>query len=428
MPPNDKLRKAREDRGMGRPDLVAAVNTVLYGEPKSPFSAFTTNYLGKLEKGRIRRPGDDYRSALREVLHCTDADLGFEEDPRPRLPEETIPAAATHPGLPAGIPLLGTSLDDLLGRPRPGEPPRCIGRDHITQIVDVANFFEHWDNTHGGAAARDIADDRLRHLASWISVPCPASLRLEFHTALAHLAGVVGFMLFDAYEHDEARRRFGFALHCATDNWHQRAMLLSSMARQEIWCRRPDDGLTYVEMGLVRADRLTATERAMMHTVRARALAKLGPDRAQEALKAVGAADEEFTHSNPAEDPVWMRFYDVAQHHGDTAHALFDVAVNTSLETEAVSRFARAVELHAPEYARSRAISRTKLATLTMAQGDPQEAAQIGHEALNDAGPVRSRRATDDLRALYRVAGKHAGIEEVDALRERLLVTVGAAA
>src|SRR5207237_5188027 len=119
-------------------------------------------------------------------------------------------------------------------------------------------------------------------------------------------------------------------------------------------------------MRLVRANRLTATERAMMHTVRARALAKSGPAYGQDAMTAVGLADEAFAHSQPAEDPPWMRFYDDAQHHGDTAHALFDVALHTGLTTEASTRFQYSVDHHQPEFARSRAISRTKLASLTM--------------------------------------------------------------
>jgi hypothetical protein len=55
-------------------------------------------------------------------------------------------------------------------------------------------------------------------------------------------------------------------------------MLLCDMARQEIWCCDPDGdpdaGPEYVEMALVRADRLTATERAMASTVRGRVHAR----------------------------------------------------------------------------------------------------------------------------------------------------------
>jgi hypothetical protein len=30
-------------------------------------------------------------------------------------------------------------------------------------------------------------------------------------------------------------------------------------------------------------------------------------------------ADEEFSYAEPANDPDWMRYYDAAQHRGDTA-------------------------------------------------------------------------------------------------------------
>ncbi|GAA2770110.1 hypothetical protein [Nonomuraea dietziae] len=70
---------------------------------------------------------------------------------------------------------------------------------------------------------------------------------------------------------------------------------------------------------------LTFAERAMLLTGRARALAKLG--RVQETLATVGQADEQFARIHPAEEAPWMRYYDAAQHAGDTGHALFDLAM-----------------------------------------------------------------------------------------------------
>jgi hypothetical protein len=219
---------------------------------------------------------------------------------------------------------------------------------------------------------------------------------------------------------------FSFALACAEESkdWHLRAMLLSSMARQEVWCGNPDEALTHVELALVRADRLTATERTMLCTVRARALAKLG--RVQECLQAVGAADDTFTQSDTAEDPPWMAFYDSAQHHGDTAHALFDLAIR-GVRTEAGERLAFAVQHHGAEYARSQAISQTKLATLTMVTGDPHEAVAIGKAALTAAGYLRSRRAQEDLRELHRAADRHRSVAGVGELQELVDRVVSAA-
>ncbi len=420
---------------MSRSELVALVNEVLYPDPHlRSHSAFNPNYLGKLEDGLIHWPKAEYRAALRTALGAqTDEELGF-YNPRTGSSANVDNVDRREVlgtlGVLAGACVVSSPSMALLGTGPSHDLPRRIGREHINQVIEAADIFEHWDNAHGGALAREIADDKLRWLAQLLQRPCPPKLRADLHTAMARLAGVVAFMLFDAYEHDAARNRFTFALQCAerSGNWHQRALLLSYMARQAVWCGQPDDGITYTEMGLVRADRLTATERAMLHTVRARALAKLGPARAQEVLAAVGAADKAFAYSQPADDPSWMRFYDDAQHHGDTAHALYDVAMHTKLSTEAGSRFQYSVEHHQPEFARSRAISRTKLASLTMAQGDPREAAHIGQLALDDVGTVRSLRAADDLRELYRLAGTQTDIPEVDALRNQIRATVRAVA
>jgi len=178
------------------------------------------------------------------------------------------------------------------------------------------------------------------------------------------------------------------------------AVIVRENASQAIWCGQSDDGLTYVEMALVRNERLTATERASLHTLRARALAKL--HRVQDCLTAVGAADEAFAHANPAVDPPWMAFYDHAQHQGDTGHALFDLSIY-GRRTQAAQRLVYSVAHHAPAFARSRAISRTKLASLLMATGDPRQAAAIGQKALDSAGSLRSRRAIDDLWELRKV-------------------------
>jgi hypothetical protein len=85
-------------------------------------------------------------------------------------------------------------------------------------------------------------------------------------------------------------------------------------------------------------------------------------------------------------------YYDSAQHHGDTGHALFDLSIQ-GRRTQAAQRLAYSVAHHTDAYARSRAISRTKLASLLMATGDPRQAAMIGQKAFDSAGSLRSRRA-----------------------------------
>jgi hypothetical protein len=267
---------------------------------------------------------------------------------------------------------------------------------------------------------REAVASQLRYSAGLLEARCPQRLQTDLLGAVGYLGHTAAFMAFDAYAHDDARRMFEFALGCAeqANDWHLRAKVLSSMARQSIWCGDADTGLTYVELALVRADRLTPTERAMLLTARARALAKLG--QVSDAAETVGLADEQFANSVPDNDPVWMRYYDGAQHAGDTGHALYDLAMCGQFASEARERLAAAVAGHSVEYARSRAISGIKLASLTMRVGDPDEAVSIGSRALDDAGKITSRRAAEDLRELARNSAVHKCRPSVGQLRHAI--------
>ncbi|MFG2566986.1 helix-turn-helix domain-containing protein [Streptomyces sp. NPDC048567] len=306
--------------------------------------------------------------------------------------------------------------------------PSHVNPSHVDQVLAVANALSGMDNKlGGGGVVRDVAARAMQWSAGLLQAQFPEHLRTDLFAAVSRLGIVVGASAFDAYHHDEATKTFRFAADCAEEagDWHLRAKTYSFLARQAVWIGAPDDGLTYAEKGLVRSDRLTATEQAMLHTARARAFGKMGNVR--DTMAAVGAADEAFTRARPAEDPSWMAYYDEAQHNGDTAHALFDLALLAGQDPgRAARRFDTAVKGHTDAYKRSRAISRTKLASLLMAKGDPRKAAALGHDALNEVGRLTSRRAADDLRQLGRFASKHRTVQEVSALRDRIAAAVSA--
>lgn len=323
-----------------------------------------------------------------------------------------------------GIGAAAVSSAPLLELLAPAEAtpvPNFVTQADIDGVRTAAQVFGSWDNHYGGGLAREAVIAQLRHSAEMLDSRCPEDLRSELFSSVGFLGHVCAMMAFDAYAHGDARRMFRFTQACADEagDWNLRAKALSSMARQAIWCGDPDHGLTLTEMALVRADRLTATERAMLLAARARALAKLG--RVQETLRTVGLADEQFSQARPANDPAWMRYYDQAQHLGDTGHALWDLAVRHGVaEQGAASRLAGAVAAHTDTYVRSRAMSGIKLASLTMTVGDPQEAATIGQQALKNARVLRSRRAADDLRDLGHRATGFEQVHEVAELRHEI--------
>jgi hypothetical protein len=206
--------------------------------------------------------------------------------------------------------LLPTALPGLVRPLDPASLPRTVTMDEIQQIQDAANLLSKWDNHYGGAGiVRETAMAQLQWTTGLLQVGCSDKLRPPLFAAAARLGMVVGATAFDALEHEDARQAFAFAAVCAEEagEWHLRAKIYSFRARQEIWMGNSDSGLTYAELGLARADRLTATERAMLHTARARALARLG-DAQQTRPNSPGSATSTATFTpTPAACPYPAR-------------------------------------------------------------------------------------------------------------------------
>jgi hypothetical protein len=432
--PNDRLRRARErvespnatGQPLSRQELAELVNAWVYENTTPPrVIATDANYIGQLERGRIRWPQDrDRRAGFRAVLGVsTDAELGFR---RPRRSRSTVADVDRQQFIRAGLGVTAATVGgpfafaDLITPTQPTPVPAVVGHAEVAEVRNAAQAFASLDALYGGGIVREAVVAQLQYCAELLNARYSEHVRADLFSAVGYLAHVTGFMAFDGYAHDDARRMFQFALQCAEESgdWHLRAKVLSSMARQSIWCGDPDTGLTFTESAMVRADRLTATERAMLHTGRSRALAKLG--RVQDAATAVGVADEEFSHARPANNPFYVRYYDAAQHAGDTGHALWDVAVHGHFITEARHRLSAAVTGHSEEFVRARVMSQIKLASLVMVTGDPCEAALIGGQALDAASAIRSRRAADDMRELRRFGEPHRRLTAVAELTHRI--------
>ncbi|MDQ3761603.1 MAG: XRE family transcriptional regulator [Actinomycetota bacterium] len=426
---NDQLRAARErtaslvypDEGLSREELADLVNAYIWDHHHKRV-ALDAGYLGKLERGIIRWPAKLYREALRAILGVpTDTALGFVNARRAVVKLEDVHRKKFLRTTAVGLGTLALApVAALLEGSEPTPIPARVGATEITQIRTAARVFESWDFAYGGGLAREAVLAQLRWSAGMLEATFPARLRSKLFSAVGDLAVVAGFMAFDAHADDEAHRVFRFALGCAeqADDWHLRATVLMGMAAQAIETGRPDEGLTLIDHALVRADRLTATERAMLNTTRAHALAPMR--RVRETLIAVGTADDHLAHSTPANDPPFMAFYNAVRHDGSTGAALAGLAPTGHSVTEAASRLSTAISGHGPASARAKAIFEIKLASLTMATGDPVQAAVIGTTALDAAGALRSRRILDVLRELGRHAAAHQRLGEVAQLRHRI--------
>jgi transcriptional regulator with XRE-family HTH domain len=316
---NNQLRGARErtasltcpDECLSRQELAELANAWVWDHHHT-MVALSANYIGQLERGKIRWPGKIYREALRAILGVsTDAALGFINARRAVVRLDSVDRRQflhTTRGALAALGSAATLLEVLEGI-QPTEPtpiPHRIGATEIEQIRTATREFESWGATYGGGLVRETVMGQLRCSAGLLKATCPERLRPELLSAVGDLADVAGYLAVDANAHEEGRRVYRFALFCAEQahDWPLRAEVLSSMAKQAIWTGQPDDGLTFAEQALVRPDRLTATGRALLHTDRGRALAKMR--RISETLAAIGTADDHFAHCAPDNEPPYM--------------------------------------------------------------------------------------------------------------------------
>jgi transcriptional regulator with XRE-family HTH domain len=151
---NKKFREARKrtasltcpDVCLSRQELAELANTWIWKHHEK-MAALSANYIGQLERGKIRWPGKLYRETLRAILSVsTDAALGFVNTRRSvvKLEDEDVKrrqAIHTVTGLGVGALVLEGPVAALLEISEPTPIPRRIGATDIEQIRTTTRVF-----------------------------------------------------------------------------------------------------------------------------------------------------------------------------------------------------------------------------------------------------------------------------------------------
>jgi transcriptional regulator with XRE-family HTH domain len=441
--PNDRLAAARAAARLTQEALAELANAQVE-QATGRAGAMDADYVSKLERGIHRWPGKHYRRALRDVLGAqSDLDLGFYSmrsmtsktgtglslDGTGHMPgtdrgSDEVKRQAFLRGLATTV--TGMALGDLddpvaeaVGRAASDEVPSQVGPTEVQQVEHATNLFGEWQDLYGGGSCKDAIAAQVRWATGLFNASATDDVRTDLYRSVGFLVDVAGWGAFDAADHDKARRYFRLALYCAEQakDWGLRANVLSDMARQAMYVGQPDDGLSLIELAQVRQDRQQPTVRAMLSTVHARTLAKVG--RREECYGAVLAAEDQFTNRTPGGDPPWIAYFHGASLASDAGHALFDVALAGDHIDDARRRLIHAVEHYSAEQARGLALSLGRLAILELNVGDPERGIVYGEQALA-AAPSKSRRVLDDLTEIRRALGKHIGAPGAAELRSRV--------
>ena len=286
-----------------------------------------------------------------------------------------------------------------------GVPHGRIGMTEVNQIETTTHMFRNWDNLYGGGLSREAVIGQLKWAASLLDGPYTEPVGRALFRAVADLASVAGWMSFDVGLHAAAQDYFVLGLHAAKEAGDRNlgAHLLNCMARQSSHLQRPGDALELIHLAQYGARHTgTATTAAVLYSLQARFCAMLGDTR--ECHRAAGRAEDVFDDAKPADDPVWVAYFDRSEYAatlGVVHLILAQQADDPTSAGRAISLLTQAIHARGSQRVRSRAFDHIALARAYLAEGELDGANQAAAIALQVLPDLNSARVQDRLRELY---------------------------
>ncbi|MEU4153361.1 transcriptional regulator [Streptomyces sp. NPDC026659] len=315
--------------------------------------------------------------------------------------------------------------DDTTSQSPPG---RHIGMSEVEGIRAITNSFRNLDNAHGGVLSRAAVLAQANSVVGMLKNSTYTEIVGQaLWSAAADLAGVAGWMSFDAGRHKAAQKTFVSALHAAAEANDKRigAHILQCMARQMSHLGHPEDALDLVALAQYGARRhLTPATTSMLAALESRFQAILG--RTAESEGAAGRAMEAFERVNPDVEEAHMAFFDLPELHATLGMA-HQIAAKHVDGRARISHVRRSTDLVSAALAvrpvhrqRSMAFDHLGLARTHLADGEVHGAAEETARCLELLGAVQSRRVHDRLGELYVEATPFADTAPGRELRERV--------
>ncbi|ROO51174.1 hypothetical protein EDC02_6042 [Micromonospora sp. Llam0] len=303
---NHPLTAARERLGLTRRQLADAVNKILYPDPgQAAHSAFTANYLGKLENGKIRYPAEDYRTALRIALNAnTDDELGF-RNPRTVVRQDAAEISAVS-GNRRVVPVARSvgSTEGLVEQPsviltRIRENNDASVNHALLDTLDlyVSDVVGRYEEEGPLTLAADVVRQRR-----WVQSLIPLRMQPRYSARLlaiaGQLSGLLSYMSVNLGRFSSARA-YGieaFQLADYAEDRELKAWVRGTQSFTEFYDGQYRKALAYAVDGRRFAGRGAQTVRLAVNG-EARAHAKLG--QTQEAEQAIGTAYEVLSDLSP---------------------------------------------------------------------------------------------------------------------------------
>jgi transcriptional regulator with XRE-family HTH domain len=341
-------------------------------------------------------------------------------------------ATRTLAGMLVGAALL-ERVERWLGASEPPTASRRtagVGYQEIEQIEHAAQIFRKWDHQFGGGLRRKAVVGQLTEVADELrDFSHPADLTRRLHGSMAQLAQTAATMSWDSGQGGVAQQYYLLALRSARAAGDPAfcANTLADMARQQFYLGHVAEGLELVRLAQDCADgRLTPAVRAMLSTREAWAYAKQG--RLAAFHRATSRAEDHLRDLDPAAEPHWISYFDQAELAGVTGGRLLEAAHLSPRHAEDAAAWLRqAVELRDGNSLRSTALDQIGFAEVRLVQGEHDEAARLGNEALTTVEQTHSSRVRVKLTEFYRHTGARRSTPSIAELRARIKPVLSAA-
>lgn len=321
------------------------------------------------------------------------------------------------------------------------EPVAAIGRGNIglqevEQLENAAQMFREWDDQFGGGLRRKAVIGQLSEVNELLQDSHPAEIRRRLRRVLALLAETAATMSWDSGLQTAAQEYYMLAVGAAKAAGDPAlcANAMAGMARQllsldhygtvsrrrNLVHQRAMDALEIIRLAQDEfGDVVTPRVQAMLYAREAWAYGKL--ERPSAFRRTCDKAYRAFARADTASDPYWIRYFDAAELSGTLGGRLLEMARHDScFAAEAACEIERAIELRVPGRLRSSALDKLGIVEARLLQGELDEAARLGHEALNMVEQTASDRVRKKLWNVYGRTDQLAGVRCVAELRDRV--------
>jgi len=306
----------------------------------------------------------------------------------------------------------------------PTSIPNRLTIADITRIETTTRDFRAVDHQYGGGACYDALVAFLAWGRRLLGVEATDEVTDRLHVALADLYNLAGWTAFDINRLGCADAHFDRALTLARTgrNDDLAANIGYRRGRVHLHHGAPDQALADFQLGQHAARTSgSALATAILHANQAWASAKLG--RADDTLTLLGNSMTDFARTDIATAPAWARFFDSTELSAMSGVVYTELAqtVDPAYTRYAIPALTIAVDGYDPDKTRSKSFVLMALATSHLLQGDVDQAATVGTEAITLAETVRSTRVKDRLLPLKREADRRRNDTRARELSERIV-------